>query len=87
MNNSIEEAIKIYNEITMYKGSYMKSLVLNALNQLGNYYVKNHPSEALKCYLKAEEYMRLNKLVLADDILSKLYLNIGRLLLQRLSYI
>jgi hypothetical protein len=75
--------MKVYNDIAMYKGSQMKSLVLNALNQLGNYYVKSYPSKALEYYLKAEEYMRLNKLVLADDMLSKLYLNIGRLLLQR----
>lgn len=83
MNNYIDEAMKLYEEIVCYKGTQMKRLVLNAWNQLGNYYIKSCPNKSLECYLKAEEYIRYSKLQLSDDIISKLYLNISKLLIQR----
>lgn len=60
------------------------SRVLNAWNQLGNCLVREgRPDRALDCYLKGEDHIRLFKIEVDDEIRAKLYLNIGKLFLQK----
>ncbi len=56
--------------------------VLNAENQLGNCYARlGDSAKALECYLKGERLISEGGLVVDPQLLGKLYLNIGALLL------
>lgn len=67
-----------------YKNNEIALIILNAWNQLGNCFTKlKKPEKAIECYLKAEEHIKLYKISLDNEILSKLLLNIGKLYLQK----
>jgi len=83
--NNLESAIKIYNEVVKASRETKRlTTILNALNQLGNCFIKEgKQSQALDSYLKADEYINMKKMEVESDVRSKLYLNIGKLYLQR----
>lgn len=76
----------MYRGIAVHGNAKVKrpTIVLNAWNQLGNcYIVKANYAEALSCYLEAERCFKLHQIPLSGEMLSKVYLNIGKLLLKR----
>jgi len=81
---SLDDAIEVYKEVVIHDDVKKKTIVLNGWNQLGNCYIrKKSYEEALKCYLKAENYFKLNKIRMDDEVVAKIYLNIGKLLVKR----
>lgn len=84
MNNT-EEAIKIYKDVIQSSQSLKKlTAILNTWNQLGNCYIRQGKyDEALEAYLSANEFIITKKIEVDNDLLSKLYLNIGKLYIQR----
>lgn len=81
----IESAVQTYNEIVRSSARAKRlTTILNAWNQLGNCFIKQgKQSQALESYLKADEFIVSKKIEVESDVRSKLYLNIGKLYMQK----